>query len=191
MSETDSRINVFLGPSNHALSQYCEEYKKLLDKIENVKNRNLPPDRETKLLTNLDLARRRLHDDAANDIKEHQLSQFGASEVKVDTKSAKLLFEVIYNIWDNPRIQHGFVYSSGELDGIDLEELKKRVRVESGKQIKISVGGYNFHNGNPIHSYTIECIEAARPEDIQSIKATVDRVLREHQKLTRLKGEIK
>jgi len=153
-------------------SNLFDNYRQLLIKLEGVSSRALPEDKKIELLMNLDRTRRALHDRAAHAIQEH-LSSEAFGKASVDKSSARLLFEVLYQIWDTPKSNRELTYSEGLLDDVDLEKMEDQIERETGEPVNISFFTYGFHENLPTNQYRIAFVNPVHPEITSKAEAVI------------------
>lgn len=149
------------GPSN-----ICVEYYRIVKKLEEVKNRQLGPDRLVTLVKNLENMRAILHNRAADEIVDYLKG-------RCSTGAARKLFEGLYYIFLS-RLETEIVFSLGNETQSKIKKnfqhLQEFVKNRTGYEV------VQFSEGVGTHHSDL-CSFEVRGKEIEVFKSEVEKAL--------------
>lgn len=150
----DERKVGFLSMNNPLVLEFIEAYQDVLQKILELKNRQLGAERQMKLLENLENRRRTLHDKAATDLRQDfakgRLSKYGNKHY-ISHKDTKMLLALAYEMYHNLKFDNEMglpINPYLEPEKMHLvEEVRKRIKEKLGldSEVGVNIGRYGWH----------------------------------------------
>lgn len=132
------------------LESFFEEYQDYLQKILDVPQRQLSPDRRVTLIENLERRRESIHNNAAQTLVE----LLKKSEVTTDLVTARIFIKVLHQLWLLETLLQEEVYGDN-FGTLDIDEIKARVRERFGLELEAMKYQGGYHDEEPYFYYHV------------------------------------